>query len=286
MDRLGEMELFVAAATAGGLSAAARAAGVTPSAASRALSRLEERLGAALVERTTRTFTLTEAGTRYLADCRRLLADVQLADRRAADAAAGLSGTLRLWAPPLYQQARLLGLLARLQQARPALCLELSPEGALDLWIQLTLEGLDTPPAGAGDAHLLETLETHLYASPDYLQRADEPWLPEDLPGHRWLLLERPGAAPVPQPGLETLAAVQVCLRTPDWAALRAAALAGLGIALLPDVAVAADVAAGRLQPILHFLAGPRWQVWACLPERAFQPPRVQALLEVLRAPR
>ncbi|MCG8691226.1 MAG: LysR family transcriptional regulator, partial [Minwuiales bacterium] len=84
MDRLQTMSVFVGVAEEGGFSAAARRLNLSPASVTRAVSELEARLGARLLHRTTRSVRLTEAGQRYLADCRRILAEVEEADSHAA----------------------------------------------------------------------------------------------------------------------------------------------------------------------------------------------------------
>ena len=283
MDRLEEMGLFIASVDGGSLSAGARSVGVTPSAASRALSRLEERLGATLVERSTRTLTLTEAGAGYLEDCRRLLEDVQEAERRAAQADAGVRGTVHLRAPLAALQMGLADRLADFQQAHPDVLLSVQTDTdsdsseRVDLTVLLLPEGQE-PPLGAVR---LQTLPTRLYASTRYLARNDDPWFAEDLPGHRWVLLLR-GGVPQRQPGLPTIHAARIRLRTPCLLAMHQAVRSGIGIGLLPSPLAQPDVDAGLLKPVLESLQGVPWVMWALITPRRFIPARTSALAELL----
>ena len=102
MDRLREMQVFVAVAEAEGFAAGARRLGMSPPAVTRAVAALEERLGVRLLQRSTRRVRLTEAGTRYLDDARRLLAEVDAADEAAAGINATPRGDLAVTASALF----------------------------------------------------------------------------------------------------------------------------------------------------------------------------------------
>ncbi|HEX5515406.1 MAG TPA: LysR family transcriptional regulator, partial [Gammaproteobacteria bacterium] len=102
MGRLHSMSVFVAVAEAESFAAAARRLGMSPPAVTRAVAALEERLGVRLLSRTTRVVRLTEAGARYLEDCRRILAEVEEADESAAGLNAEPRGQLHVTAPVLF----------------------------------------------------------------------------------------------------------------------------------------------------------------------------------------
>jgi DNA-binding transcriptional LysR family regulator len=102
MDRLDSMRIFVAVAEAGGFAPAARRLALSPPAVTRAVAAVEERIGARLLHRTTRIVRLTEAGTRFLEDCRRILAEIEEAEAAAAGLHAEPRGPVAVTAPVLF----------------------------------------------------------------------------------------------------------------------------------------------------------------------------------------
>jgi len=102
MDRLQTMAVFVEVATEGGFAPAARRMNLSPPSVTRAISELEARLGARLLHRTTRSVQVTDAGARYLADCRRILQEVEEADRHAAGMHAAPAGAVSLTASVMF----------------------------------------------------------------------------------------------------------------------------------------------------------------------------------------
>ena len=102
MDQLSGMRVFVAVAETGGFAAAGRVLNQSPPAVTRAVAALEDRIGARLLHRTTRTVRLTEAGTRFLADAKRILAELEEAEAAAAGAHAEPRGQIAVTAPLLF----------------------------------------------------------------------------------------------------------------------------------------------------------------------------------------
>src|SRR5215831_8743832 len=102
MDRLETMHVFVAVAEARGFAPAARRLGMSPPAVTRAIAALERRVGARLLQRTTRVVRLTEAGARYFTDCKRILADLETAETAAAAGQAEPRGELVVTAPIVF----------------------------------------------------------------------------------------------------------------------------------------------------------------------------------------
>jgi DNA-binding transcriptional LysR family regulator len=140
MDRFQELQTFVAVADHGGFAAAARATGRSPPAVTRMIADLERRLGTPVFTRTTRTVRLTDGGARFLADARRILADLRDAENVAAGAAARPTGTLRVTAPVLFGQKFAAPVLAELVAAHSALTVETV---FVDRVVNLVEEGFD-----------------------------------------------------------------------------------------------------------------------------------------------
>src|SRR5258708_32480069 len=120
MDRIDAMGAFVAAAELGSLTQAARRIGRSPAAVTRAVALLEQRTGTRLLHRTTRVVRLTEAGSRYLANCRRILADLTETELLAGGAPAAPRGLLTVTAPTLLGRLHAPPLVARFLGAHPA----------------------------------------------------------------------------------------------------------------------------------------------------------------------
>src|SRR3954469_18496497 len=140
MDRLDAMGAFVATAEEGRLSAAARRLGYSAAAVTRAIASLEQRLGTRLLQRTTRVVRLTEAGERYLATCRRVLAELQEADVAVASERAAPQGLLSVTAPALFGRLYVRPLADAFLDAHPAVQLHLL---LLDRVVDMVEEGID-----------------------------------------------------------------------------------------------------------------------------------------------
>lgn len=247
----------------GGFSRASAELGVSKSAASRQISALESKLGAALLNRTTRRVELTEAGQAYLDKVRTILAEMEAADRAVAAPQGGLAGPFRIAAPVAFGSGRLAAIVAVFMGRHPRLVADVVltdrflEAGAEGLDLVLSLEAASTETTG----QRLLPLETGLFASPDYIASHGRPQAPADLPQHPALFLGMRGRH-VSWHLRGQIEPVQVTPRLVSTHAsvIREAALAGLGIALLPGFIVAADVKAGQLLRLLDgFEPKPDW---------------------------
>ncbi|CDF84176.1 LysR family transcriptional regulator [Pseudomonas knackmussii B13] len=185
--QLGSLELFCLAAESGGFSAAALAAGVTPAAVSRAVARLEERLGIRLFVRTTRSIRLTEGGRGYYEQCRQALGQLVEAEREAMGQQLQPSGTLRISMPVSYGHLRILPLLPAFRQRYPQVQVDVHLSNRN---IDFVGEGYDAAirvralPDSSLVARPLEDARLALVAAPDYLARQGTPQSLEDLQRH------------------------------------------------------------------------------------------------------
>ncbi|MHC2018050.1 LysR family transcriptional regulator [Methylobacterium sp. CM6247] len=256
MDRWQAMRVFVRVAESGGFAAAARQLNMSPPAVTRAVAALENRIGARLLTRTTRSLMLTEAGGRYLEDCRRILADMEEAEALAAGAYATPSGTLTITAPVQFGRLYVLPAITDFLARYPAVGVRAL---FLDRVVNLIEEGADV---GIRIGHLADsglvavrvgTVRRVLCAAPDYLDRNGTPQSMGDLHRHATIGLmgtrlsyERHSPAEGPTRG-----ATQSRLICNTIDAVLAAALAGQGIAPLLSYQVAPSVAEGRLRLVL-----------------------------------
>lgn len=263
MSRIEALKAFILVAEEGGFSRAATELGVSKSAASRQISTLETELGALLFHRTTRRVDLTEAGQAYLARIKPILAELDAADRAVAAPQSDLPGPLRIAAPVAFGASRLGAIVAGFMARHPLLVADVV---LTDRFVDASEEGFDVVlglEAAAGETTGLRLLplETGLFASPEYIADRGRPQAPTDLASHPALCLGARSRQIAWHLRGQT-APVKVAPRMVSTHAsiIREAALAGLGISLLPAFVVAEDVKAGRLQRLLDgFEPKPDW---------------------------
>lgn len=188
MDRFDTITAFIAVADEGGFASAARALGLSPSAVTRLVAALEERLGIQLLQRTTRSVTLTDAGSRYLLRTRQILGDLAEADETASAEQATPAGRFAVSASAVFGRMHVGPLMCTYLNHHPAVIGELLLH---DRWVNLVEEGVDLAVriGQLTDSTLMvrrlgETRRV-LVAAPDYLDRKGRPSQPQDLAAHR-----------------------------------------------------------------------------------------------------
>jgi DNA-binding transcriptional LysR family regulator len=188
MDRFDTMLAFVAVADLKGFAPAARKLRLSPSAVTRLVAALEERLGARLLQRTTRSVALTDAGTRYLERARRILADVEEAELAAEGERTRPSGRLVVSAPVGFGRLHVSPVMAAYLQRYPEVSAELRLE---DRVVNLVEDGIDLAVRIGilADSSLVARhvgeMRRIVVASPDYLKRHGEPKTPAQIAGHQ-----------------------------------------------------------------------------------------------------
>lgn len=256
MERSGEMEVFVRVVQDGGFSAAARSLDLTPSAVSKLIARLEQRLGARLLTRTTRALRLTEEGEAYHRAARRVLQALNEADL--AVAAGAVRGRLRINASVpfgrMFVAPALPAFLARYPDTSVDLSLSDDIVNLLANQTDIAIR-VGNLPDSALMARKLGQSRRVLVAAPAYLQRMGAPETPSDLQRHNCIGFNfRPSRAGWPfrdgQRDFEQLVSGNALVNNGDTA--RQIALDGLGIARLGRFHVADDIAAGRLVTLLE----------------------------------
>lgn len=266
------MRAFVAVAGSGGFAPAARKAGVATSSLTRQVDALEAEIGASLLNRSTRGLTLTPAGEDYLERARRILADVDDAGRSVGDRDGAPRGVLRVSLPVAFARLHVAPILPGFLRACPEVELELV---TTDRIVDMVRERIDLAirlGSLVSSTMVARRLGGHrrlVCASPQYLERFGAPERPVDLvdrpcltfvygDGDRAWRFERDGA--------EQLVRVRGPLTSSDSETLRSAAVAGVGLVLLPTWLVGEDLAAGRL---VEVLAGWRAEIGRMVPEGA-----------------
>jgi DNA-binding transcriptional LysR family regulator len=290
MDQLKRMAVFAEVVAAGSLTAAARHLGMTPSAVSQHLRQLESALGLALLHRSTRKLTLTEAGARYIEGCTAMVAAARGADQALARHRDEPEGELRIAAPIGFG-----GLLAQALaplRSHPRLTLQLLLDDAL---VDLIEQRVDialragSQPDSSLVARKLGSMDAQMCAAPAYLAARGWPRVPQDLAAHDWL-----GGRPSSN-GVETLllhnqageqATVPVTGRAhaSQVTALHALCVEGWGISVVVSDDDRRALADGRLVPVLPGWQLPDLPVYAITPRRGEQPAKVRHALALLTA--
>jgi DNA-binding transcriptional LysR family regulator len=288
------MESFVRVVRAGSFTIAASQLGLSRALVSRHVSDLEGRLGARLLNRSTRSLSLTEEGTAYLEFCERVLRDIDSNERSIVHTRLEPVGMLKLLAPKSFGTMHLSDAVIAFATAQPrlrvSLLLENTPyRGSYD-FAERDLDMVlcfSTMRGSSVAEQEIATLEWVVCASPDYLARAGRPQSPSDLVDHACLLHVdvSPNDSIWRFEGPKGPVSVKVRGSFFSNAALtlRKAAVAGLGITLVPRYAVADELTAGTLVPVL-----PRYRVasrplLAVYPQAPVIPRKVLAFVEFLK---
>ncbi|MBB1178232.1 LysR family transcriptional regulator [Pseudomonas sp. FW305-3-2-15-E-TSA4] len=288
VDRAREMEVFAAVARSGSFSAAGRTLDLTPSAVSRTIDRIEARLGVRLMLRTTRVLTLTAEGQTYLAAARRILADLDDAERVISDQGAP-RGRVRVSASLAHGRQRVVPLLGEFARLYPHILIDINltdvvvdvAAGQADVAIRFG--PLADSPLTA--RRLGETGRT-IVASPEYLARRGTPQVPEDLHDHDCLNFNFRRAEPVwpfRRDGRDYALTVKGPIEANNGETLTQLALVGVGVTRVGNFSVADAIETGRLVPLLEaFNPGDREPIHAVFVGGANMPARVRVFVDFL----
>jgi len=280
---LEDLQTFVEVADAGGVSPAARRLGVSKSIVSRRLLRLEAELGVQLLARTTRGAALTEAGVTFRDHAARVCAEIDIA-RESLLPAGDLRGQLRIAAPLSFGTTHLAPVLAELARRHPRLNMLASYS---DRFVDIVGEGFDCAVRVGylSDSNLIARrigpVSGRLVASPDYIKEHGSPETPDELLTHQalmqgtevWSLIDGDKAVTVHPQGR---------FKADNGAALAAAAIAGLGIASLPDFLTETALASGALVPVMSHYPLPEGGIFIVRPPGRHPARKIRALTEIL----
>ncbi len=290
MDRFENLRVFATVVEAGGFTRAAQRLGLSRAATSKHVLALEERLGARLLNRTTRHVSVTAAGRKFYEQCRRILADLDEAEQAAGALHKEPRGELRVIAPTNFGLADIGNAIADFVVAYPRLRISLTLndrvadpiEGGYDIAISV---GRPRGATASLIARKLNTSRRILCASPDYLARRGTPQRPEDLATHDCLsysYLEDPNEWHLIGADGERVVRVQGPIVTSHRAVLRTAALRGLGIAYGPAIFFREDLEALRLVGVLPQFKLPEVAIYAVYPAGRRLSAKVQAFNEFM----
>jgi DNA-binding transcriptional LysR family regulator len=284
--RLEDMELFARIVERGSLSDAARDLGLSKSLVSRRLGQLEDRLGARLVNRTTRRLALTDIGREFNERARRVLLEAEDAEACARDASTELSGRLRIAAPVSFGARHLAPALAAFLADHPKVEVELELN---DRFVDLVGEGYDLAIRSGQleDSSLIvrpiAEARIQLAAAPAYLARRGTPESPGDLTRHVCLVYGNQPASRVWRFRVGdkwVMPAIRAQLTANNGDLLCRAAIEGLGIVALPSFILGPALAAARLQLLLPDLPMPEQPIQAIYPGGRPAPQRLRRFVE------
>lgn len=278
-----DLRTFVEVADAGGVSPAARRLGVSKSIVSRRLGRLEAELGVQLLARTTRGASLTEAGLTFRDHAARACAEIDSA-RETILPAGDLRGRLRVAAPLTFGPTHFASVLADMARRHPQLHVHTVYS---DRFVDLIAEGFDCAirVGYLQDSNLIARCVGPLYgklvASLDYVAAHGAPETPADLAAHealmqgteRWQFMDGDAIVTVHPRGR---------FKADNGTALLAAAIAGLGIAWLPDGLTDEHIASGALVPVMTRYSPPPAGIYVIRPPGQYPTRKVRVLTELL----
>lgn len=278
-----ELRTFVEVADAGGVTSAARRLGVSKSIVSRRLARLEQDLGIQLLARTTRGAALTEAGAIFRDHAARVCAEIDIA-RETILPAGALRGRLRIAAPLSFGPTHFAPVLAALAQRHPQLQVQAS---YTDRFVDLIAEGFDCAirVGHLTDSSLLArrvgSTTAKYVASPDYIRKHGTPKTPEEFVTHEvvmqgtetWMAMDGDKVIPMKPQGR---------FKADNAVALVAAALAGIGLAGVPEELISDHLASGALIPVMPDYPPPDLGIYVIRPPGQNPARKIRVLTDML----
>ena len=289
METLSDVAVFVRVVERGSFTLAAEDLNLSRAVVSKYLSRLEERLGARLLHRTTRRLSLTEAGAALFEASRGALERIEEAEAAVAQLQSEPRGRLRVSAPMSFGILHLGPAIADFARAHPRVNLDMRLD---DRFVNLVEDGIDVAVriGALTDSSLvarkLAMTRAVTCAAPAYLEEFGEPETPEDLATHNCLIYSYLSTANVwrytAPDGREVPVAVNGTFRINNGIVLAEAAVAGHGILMTPSFYVAPLLRDGRLKRILTRYKAKELGIYAVYPQRSHVPPKVRAFVDFL----
>lgn len=250
---LNEIAIFVKVVDAGSFTGAAKSLGLPKSTVSRKITQLEERLGVRLLQRTTRTLSLTDTGSAYYNQCSRIISDVEEANIAVTEMQSKPQGLLRITAPMLFGAKVLSDLVSDFLQKNPEIQLELV---LTDQQLDLIQEGIDVAfrVGQLADSSLiarsLGSIKVITCASPTYIEKHGAPTHPNQLPEHTAVTWNPANTWEFDAPEKISMD-LKPKVKVNDIMSMHKMALNGLGIARLPAFLCAEEIKAGNLVPLM-----------------------------------
>ena len=288
MDTIDGMRTYVAVVSEGSFSRAAERLNMSPQLVSKYVAQLESRLGARLINRSTRRLSISEVGQAYYERCVDVLADIDEMENAVGDATAAARGLLRINAPMTFGTMHLSGAIAEYQCSQPEVTVDLTLD---DRVVDIVSEGYDIAirigrlRESSLVARKLAPVRLVVCGAPDYLEERGVPDTPQDLKDHecllytlssdsdRWLFKEDDETHAVKVDG---------SFLANNGDAIRLAALAGRGLACQPTFIVGDDIRKGRLQLVLQDYEVDPMHVYAVYAHRKYLSGKVRTFVDYL----
>ncbi len=289
MESLSDIAVFVQVVRSGSFTAAAEKLGLSKSVVSKYVTRLEDRLGARLLNRTTRRLSLTEVGRTFFERSQRALGEIEEAEAEVSRLQGEPRGELRLSCPMSFGILHLAPLLPAFQARHPELAVDMVLD---DRQTNLVDEGFDLAvrigelPDSTLVARRLGPCRHVVCGSPKYFSRQGVPQSPEELADHTALTYSyQDGPAEwrfVDGDGNYCHAAINRRLQMNNSLAIREALLKGAGVTLTPTFVVGGDIKAGRLMAVLTEYKALEVSIYAVYPQRKHLSPKVRVFIDYL----
>ncbi|WP_332847394.1 LysR family transcriptional regulator [Pseudomonas lactucae] len=292
MDTLLSIRVFCAVAEHKSFTAAATRLGLSPAMASKHVHHLENKVGARLLNRTSRHVSLTETGQLYFSQTRPMLEGLDEVEAAVSSMTVAPSGTLKLSAPVWAANSHFARVLAEYNELYPDVCFDLDLSGRM---VNLVDEGIDLALRAMTSASLdpglvarpLMDVHFHLVASPAYLNHAGRPVVPSDLNGHALLMYSGVNSSKgLILKGQEDEGPVKfrVVMRSENETMLHLAALEGMGLVFLPAWMTQVDIARGSLERVLPEKVMFTTTLHAVYPSRKYLSAKVRTFIDFLSA--
>ncbi len=289
MDALSDVAVFVQVVSRGSFTAAAETLGLSKSVVSKYVTRLEDRLGARLLNRTTRRLSLTEVGRAFFERSQRGLLEIEEAEAEVSRLQGEPRGELRLSSPMSFGILHLAPLLPALLARYPELTVDMVLD---DRKVDLVDEGFDLAirigelPDSSLVARRLGPCRHVVCGSPAYFARSGIPQSPEDLSQHAAITYRYANAPDewhfLAADGGHRQVTVTSRIKMNSSLALREALLNGAGVTLTPTFVVGADIRAGRLRAVLQGYRAMEVSIYAVYPQRKHLSPKIRAFVDFL----
>jgi LysR family transcriptional regulator AphB len=285
---LNDMMLFIAVIDAGSFTLAADRLNIPKANLSRKITRLEQQLGVILLERTTRSQHITEAGSHYLAHCRRISQEIELAEASISQSLGEIKGQLRIGVSVGMGHEILKPVLGQFMRQNPAINLQLS---LLNKRVDLIEEGYDLVIriGELADSRLvakrLGKVGRRIYASPNYMKNNGEINSIEQLSQANFLLMssiQDSGRLLLTSKEKQYELSVKPRMLVDDFLILKQMVAEGLGVAIIPDYMCEHEVASRTLVQILPDWGMPNVDVYALYPKHRLNLPKVKAFVDFI----
>ncbi|WP_226503105.1 LysR family transcriptional regulator [Pseudomonas sp. MWU16-30317] len=296
MDLFQAMGVYVKVVETGSMTAAAQACGLSTTMVGNHLRALEQRLGVSLLKRTTRRQSLTEFGATYYQRCKDVLGLVDDSEQLAEQAQDDARGMLRLTAPAAFGAERLAPALAEFSLLYPLVQLEVVLTNQIIDPIEQNFDAairLGVIESSGLIARPLQDYTLNICAAPEYLQRRGIPADPEQLREHDCLAFSYPAGDDwqsvakqwrLTGPQGEVVVPVSGPMAINSSPGLRQAALAGMGIVMLPDVVVGQDIAEGKLIALLNDYPPPSRPMHLVYTQDRYRLPKLRRFVDFVMA--